>query len=146
MIFTFFIIIILVFIDQLVKNVVINNVYNSSITIVKGIIKLTYVENKGGAFGIGYGNTSIIAILNIIIIGALITYIVTNKDKINMKVLVGIALVIAGGIGNLIDRIFRGFVIDYIDINQIINYPMFNLADICVVIRKCYYCIRYSFK
>ena len=43
-------------------------------------------------------------------------------------------MVISGGLSNLIDRIFRGHVVDYIDINQIFNYPVFNIADICVVI------------
>ena len=44
------------------------------------------------------------------------------------------SLILAGGITNLIDRLFRGFVIDYIDINNLFEYPIFNLADICIVI------------
>ena len=44
------------------------------------------------------------------------------------------SLVLAGGIGNLIDRIFRGYVIDYFDITQLFNYPVFNFADICIVL------------
>lgn len=43
-------------------------------------------------------------------------------------------MIISGGLSNLIDRLSRGYVIDYIDINQIFNYPVFNIADICVVI------------
>ena len=45
-----------------------------------------------------------------------------------------VALIIAGGIGNLIDRILRGFVVDYLDISPLFNFPVFNLADCCVVI------------
>lgn len=43
-------------------------------------------------------------------------------------------MIICGGLSNLIDRLSRGYVVDYIDINQIFNYPVFNIADICVVI------------
>lgn len=43
-------------------------------------------------------------------------------------------MIISGGLSNLIDRLSRGYVVDYIDINQIFNYPVFNIADICVVI------------
>ena len=44
------------------------------------------------------------------------------------------ALILAGGITNLIDRLFRGFVIDYIDVNELFYYPVFNIADICIII------------
>ena len=43
-------------------------------------------------------------------------------------------MIISGGTSNLIDRLFRGHVVDYIDINQIFNYPVFNIADMCIVI------------
>ena len=43
-------------------------------------------------------------------------------------------MIVSGGTSNLIDRIFRGYVVDYIDINQIFNYPIFNIADISVVL------------
>ena len=43
-------------------------------------------------------------------------------------------MILGGGISNLIDRLFRGFVIDYLDINYLFKYPIFNLADICIVI------------
>ena len=44
------------------------------------------------------------------------------------------SLILAGGITNLIDRLFRGFVIDYIDVNELFYYPVFNIADICIII------------
>ena len=44
------------------------------------------------------------------------------------------SLILAGGITNLIDRLFRGFVVDYIDINELFYYPVFNLADICIIV------------
>ena len=124
----------LIVIDQIIKIAVINNIYNSSITIIKGILNLTYIENTGGAFGIGNNNTLMFIIVNIIVITLIAKFIISKKDEISTYILISLGLIIAGGIGNLIDRIFRGFVVDYIDINPLIKYPVFNMADICVVV------------
>lgn len=140
-----FIVIALIFIDQLVKVLVVNSIYNSSIVIINGTLNLTYVQNTGGAYGIGSGNILIFIIANIAIIGALIRLILLKKDKLNIQTLISISAVIAGGIGNLIDRIFRGYVIDYIDINPLIKYPVFNIADMCVVIRMFNYCNKFDY-
>lgn len=111
--------------------------------IVKGLLNLTYLQNTGGAYGIGSSNTVIFVIFNIIIITLLTMYILKNKTSIQL--VIGISLIIAGGIGNLIDRVFRGYVIDYIDINPLIKYPVFNIADMCVVIRMYNYCNKYNY-
>lgn len=123
----------LVIFDQLVKFVIVNNIYNSTITIFKGILNFTYAENTGGAFGIWSNNTIMFVIVNIIIISIITTFILSKKNDISLGILMSLTLIMAGGIGNLIDRVFRGHVIDYIDINPLIKYPMFNVADICVV-------------
>ena len=73
-------------------------------------------------------------IVSIIIITIIIKFILAKKNDLNITTLVSLTLILAGGISNLIDRIFRGFVIDYIDINPIIKFPIFNIADICVVV------------
>lgn len=127
-------IICLVWIDQLVKFSVIKNIYNSGITIIYGVLNLTYVENTGGAFGIGNNTTVMFVIVNIIILILVTKFILLKKDELSAYILFSLGLILAGGIGNLIDRIFRGFVIDYIDFNPLIKYPIFNIADICVVI------------
>lgn len=108
--------------------------YNSSIVIFDGILNLTYVENTGGAYGIGSNSIIMFIIVNIIVITLLTKFISSKKDEINIVILISISLIIAGGLGNLIDRIFRGYVIDYIDINPLFKYPVFNIADICVVL------------
>lgn len=59
---------------------------------------------------------------------------IKNYKEINNLVKIFLLMIISGGISNLIDRLFRGYVVDYIDINQIFGYPIFNIADICVVI------------
>lgn len=128
------IIIIAIVLDQIIKIAIINNIYKSSITVCSGFLNLTYVENTGGAFGIGSSSTIMFIIVNIIIISMIIRFILLKKEDINMNILISLGLVIAGGIGNLIDRIFRGYVIDYIDISTFIEYPVFNLADIFVVV------------
>ncbi|MBO4816155.1 MAG: signal peptidase II [Clostridia bacterium] len=127
------IILLMIIIDQLIKIYVSNNIYNSSITLINGFLNLTYVENTGGAFGIGNNNIVFFIIVNIIIIGVLVKLLISKKEEINTITLISISLIIAGGMGNLIDRIFRAHVIDYIDITPIIKYPIFNFADICVV-------------
>ena len=73
-------------------------------------------------------------IVNAIIITLITKFILSKKNDISTYVLIGLGLILSGGIGNLIDRVFRGFVVDYIDFNQLIKFPVFNFADICVVI------------
>lgn len=124
----------LIIIDQIIKMCIVKNIYNSSFMIINKILKLTYVENTGGAFGIGSNSTFILIIVNSIIIGLLGNFIVSKKDNISMVMLSGFIFILSGGIGNLIDRVFRGFVVDYIDFNPLISYPVFNFADICVVL------------
>ena len=67
----------------------------------------------------------------IIVVAKLLASKKYNFEK-NAKL--GMTLIIAGGIGNLIDRVFRGYVVDYIDISELFNYPVFNFADICIVV------------
>ena len=123
----------LVFIDQQVKICIIKSIYNSGLTIINGILNLTYVENTGGAFGVGNNSIFTFIIVNIIIIALIGKFIFSKKDEISITILFSLGLIVAGGIANLTDRVFRGFVVDYIDFNPLIKYPVFNFADICVV-------------
>ena len=111
-----------VIVDQILKLIIYNTIGASgqTINLIPGILQLTYVENTGAAFG--FLNARLFLIL------------LDKKYPLNDKAKTGLSLIISGGIGNLIDRIFRGFVIDYIDITQIIDYPVFNFADILVVV------------
>lgn len=72
--------------------------------------------------------------MNIIILAILLIYIIRNSSKLNKIISIALSLVLAGGISNLIDRLFRGYVIDYIDINNLFKFPIFNIADIFVVL------------
>lgn len=125
--------IILVLMDQIVKIVISTKLYNSTILLIPHILNLTYVQNTGAAFGIGNNSTSMFIAVNIVIIGLIAYFIYSKKEEISNSILIALYLIIAGGISNLIDRIIRGFVIDYIDISQLIKYPVFNLADVFIV-------------
>ena len=119
--------------DQIIKLYIASTMYNYSKVLVNGVLNLTYTKNTGGAFGIGKNSLIGFIIINSIIIGLLIYYVVKDH-KIKLCSLISISLRIGGGLGNLADRIFRGYVIDYLDINPLFKYPVFNFADICIVL------------
>lgn len=131
--FIVFIILISICIDQIVKQVIIKNILNSSIEIINGVLNFTYVENTGGAYGIGSNNILMFIIINIIILGILMKFAISKREEIDTISLIAISLIIAGGMGNLIDRVARGYVVDFVDINPVLKYPVFNIADIFVV-------------
>lgn len=124
-----------VIVDQILKLIIFNTIGASgqTINLIPGILQLTYVENTGAAFGFLNARWFLV-IADILIIFFIIKILLDKKYPLNDKAKTGLSLIISGGIGNLIDRIFRGFVIDYIDITQIIDYPVFNFADILVVV------------
>lgn len=132
--FLIIIAIILVLMDQIVKIVISTKLYNSTILLIPHVLNLIYVQNTGAAFGIGSNSTAMFIAVNIIVIGLIVYFIFSKKEEISNSILIALHLIIAGGISNLIDRIIRGFVIDYIDISQLIKYPVFNLADVFIVI------------
>ena len=132
--FLMIITIIAILLDQLIKIIIKSKIFNSGIILIPHVLNLTYVQNTGAAFGIGSNSTSMFVAVNVVIIGLITYFIFSKKEELSKLILIALHLVLAGGIGNLIDRIARGFVIDYIDISPLIKYPVFNLADIFVVV------------
>lgn len=128
------IILMIMLVDQIIKIYVVSQIKGSSIQIIKGIMNFTYIENTGGAFGVGEGNLPMFLITNIVVLGIVIRFMILQKDRLDRKTKFALSLILAGGISNLLDRIFRGFVIDFIDITPILNFPKFNVADICIII------------
>lgn len=127
--------IIFIIIDQLSKIIILNNLTNNkSIEVIKSFFYLTYTNNKGAAFSILTGRRILLILVALIVIGVLIYYV--RKNKIEGKVnKIALSLVIGGSIGNLIDRILRGAVVDFIDVKIFgYNFPIFNLADTFIVI------------
>jgi len=127
--------IIFVIVDQLIKLIISNFVsYQSSINIVPNFFYITNVHNDGAAWSILSGNVILLALLGVIAL--VLIYYFFLKDKTLSKLETFLySLLIGGIIGNLIDRIFLGYVVDYIGV-VLINYyfPIFNFADIGIVI------------
>lgn len=128
-------IILLIAIDQMLKFIIINTVGVSgkAITVIPKLLSIIYVENSGAAFGMFLERFFLIA-LDIVIIVFLIRLSTSKKFNFSNNFKSGMSLIIAGGAGNLIDRIFRGHVIDYIDVSGMFNFPVFNFSDICIVV------------
>ena len=124
--------ILLIILDQIIKIKVIS-IIDSSIIVIPHILKISYISNEGAAFGI-LSNKIVLIVINILIITIIAILLIKKKQQLLDIQKWGMILVISGGTGNLIDRILRGFVIDYIDITELFDYPVFNLADILIVI------------
>ena len=130
----FFIFIIsIIVIDQISKIIIVMNKEVLPKTIINGLLNITYCENRGIAFGFASGHVHFFSILTLVLL-VIITIVVYLKfDKMNGLYSIGAAMLIAGGIGNFIDRAFRSYVVDFIDI-RLFEFPIFNIADICVVL------------
>ena len=123
---------IIIILDQLTKFLIKQNFQlNQSIPVIKNILHLAYITNTGSAFGLFKGLNWFFVLFSIIVITAIFYYLkkaVKNNEKL-MQFAVG--LLIGGTIGNLIDRIAYGYVIDFIDFRI---WPVFNVADSSVTI------------
>ena len=122
---------IIILIDQLSKFFVRNNFQlNQPIPIINNIFHLTYIQNIGAGFGILKAQTLILIFVSIAVIGIIFYNFDKIKNKeILLQVLVG--FVLGGTIGNLIDRLAYGYVIDFLDFRI---WPIFNFADSFVTI------------
>ena len=119
-------------VDQLLKYLVVNFLDKTSPTeVIPNFFNLTYVENRGAAFGM-LADARWIFITFTVLITVFLIYILFKK-KIDSKLfLTSVILIIGGGIGNLIDRIFLGYVVDYLSISFF--PPVCNFADYCITI------------
>ena len=107
---------------------------NETINLIDNFFRITYVKNTGAAFSMFSNNTILVIIISVVVIGFLLFYIYKNKGN-NKLENVSYAFILGGAIGNLIDRLVYGYVIDFLDF-EILSYnaPIFNLADTFIVI------------
>ena len=121
--------IIIILFDQLTKNIIHIN-HKTIINYDLIIFRIDYVKNFGAAFNLLSGSRFLLSTLSIIIALFLI-YFILYKKNINYLDLFSYSFILGGTIGNGIDRINRGYVIDFINLN-FINFPVFNIADISI--------------
>ena len=137
------IILLLVGIDQLSKILALKYLKSvESIPIIQNMFHLTYVENRGAAFGMLQNNQIVFII--VALLASIYGLYYLHTKKINTLGKVSILLIISGALGNLIDRVRLGFVVDYFDFRIIWEY-VFNIADIFVVLGTILLCIYILF-
>ena len=127
---------VLVGVDQLLKWLVTLSMqpFESNV-LLPGILRITYVQNTGAAFSLLEGSTVLLAVLTGIALMVAIFLMLSGRIE-KTSYLIPVSMLIGGGIGNLLDRIVRGYVIDYIDVSfwPFDSFAIFNFADCLVVI------------
>ena len=122
-----------ILVDQIVKIIISSTMdVGETIPVIKDIFHFTYIRNEGAAFGMLSEHRWVFMIISSVAIVAMCIYLF-KFCKERMLTRIGIALVIGGGIGNMIDRIFLGYVVDMIDC-RFIDFYIFNVADSCVCV------------
>jgi len=131
----------LVLIDRIIKNAVYKSLSGGGTkTLIPGVIGLSYAENTGAAFSLFSSSTAALSIATGILIGVgLAALIAIQKKPLIYDICV--PLIIAGGAGNQLDRLTRGYVIDYIK-TLFMDFPIFNFAD-CLITCSCFAIIIY---
>ena len=124
-----------ILIDQIIKFIItINLNFTESINIIKNFFRITYLQNNGAAFSILSGNIIFLILMTLLSL-ILIYFILIKNKRINNIESICYGSLIGGIIGNLIDRIRLGYVIDYLDFNfGNYQYPVFNFAYILIVL------------
>ena len=119
----------IILIDQVTKYLML---YNKKIFINKDFLffKLDFVKNYGAAFNIFSGNRIFLSFISIFF-SIILFYLILRKNNSNPIELYSLSFILGGTIGNGLDRIFNGFVVDFIKLN-IINFPVFNIADVSI--------------
>lgn len=121
--------------DLITKNIVASGMeLYSSISVIPGVFDITYIINDGAAWGILGGKQFLLSAFTIIVIAALIVYAVKKRASMSRLELLSLAMIVGGGIGNLIGRIFDGYVVDFINVKAISFLNIFNIADIGITV------------
>ena len=127
----------LVGLDQLTKWLTTVYLQTEPVVIIPGFFELTYVENTGAAFGMLQGARWIFVAITAALMATLLAVVLFSKLKASKVFCATMILIISGGIGNLIDRIVSGFVVDMIHVFAApigFDFPVFNVADCFVVV------------
>ncbi|MBQ4601619.1 MAG: signal peptidase II [Clostridia bacterium] len=122
--------------DQITKILCVKNIaLGDSITVIPGVLDFTYIQNRGAAFGSLTGARWVFMIASVIMIVVIVCYVISNRNTMKYTAVITLALIVGGGIGNMIDRIAWGYVIDFVDVRFLPFWKwIFNVADsfVCV--------------
>lgn len=134
--------VVLVWFDQFTKKLAVSKLMNKpAFPIIKGVLEFDYLENRGVAFGMLQGQKIFILLVGFVFIVGLLFFMLKMPEGKKFTVLhVILSAVIAGGIGNIIDRVKLEYVIDFISF-VLIDFPIFNVADcyvVCGMIAMCF--------
>jgi len=126
-------------VDQIVKNWAAEVLTKGEIAVIENVLYLKYTENTGVAFSMFSDNRWMLIGVTSVMLIVVLAFFLSGKvtDKLEQF---SLALMLSGGVGNLIDRISLGYVIDYIDV-RIINFAIFNFADICICVGEFLLCV-----
>lgn len=122
-----------ILLDQLTKLLVSGGMaLYESIPIWDGVLHITYIQNRGAAFGMLADHRWVFLIISSITILAMLAFLLLTRSR-NPLLLTAVAMILSGGIGNMIDRLALGYVVDMIEV-RLINFAVFNVADsfVCV--------------
>lgn len=132
----------LVVLDQLVKFLVRANIpLGEGVPFIPHILQLTYYQNTGAAFSIFEQHTWILTLISAAA-SVLLIVLLAKRTFNHPFAMVSLALVLAGAVGNLIDRLFLGYVTDMFQ-TLFMNFPIFNVADICIVCGGIAFCVYF---
>ncbi len=130
------IVLVMTILDQLVKlwaQGPLRNLHGGDLPLIEGVFHFTYAENRGAAFGMLQDARVYFIVVTIIAVVALTVYIVKKRRTMGLFLRVALSLIIAGALGNLIDRVILGYVRDMFYF-KLINFAIFNVADACVTV------------
>ena len=126
---------VLLVLDQFTKHLAVVHLKNQpAYVIIDGVLELQYLENRGSAFGMLQNQKIFILFVGIVFLAVLLFFLFKLPEQKKFRIVhVLLAVIIAGGIGNMIDRFRLDYVVDFISF-VLINYPIFNVADIYVTV------------
>lgn len=131
------IVLLIVFLTRVIAYWGVGFLKGDAITLIPNWLYFTYVENTGAAFGIFRDAKWLLIALAVALFVGITYYVASQRHSIKKSMILPLSMIAGGGISNVADRMQFGFVVDYIDF-RIIDYPVFNLADICVVLGVCW--------
>lgn len=126
---------VLLALDQYTKHLAIVHLKNNpAMVLIDGVLELQYIENTGVAFSMFRNRTAFILIMGFVVMGAVLFFLVRlPEDRKYRMIHVLLAALLAGALGNIIDRLRFDYVVDFISF-VLINYPVFNVADCYIVV------------